>query len=59
MPPRLALYSYWRSSCSYRVRIALAHKGLLDMVEQIPVHLVRDGVCITAPPRPYRTPRQG
>ncbi len=26
--PPLALYSYWRSSCSYRVRIALALKGL-------------------------------
>ena len=24
----LKLYSYWRSSCSYRVRIALNHKGL-------------------------------
>lgn len=25
---RLALYSYWRSSCSWRVRIGLAWKGL-------------------------------
>eukprot|EP01128_Nolandella_sp_AFSM9_P000364 TRINITY_DN10524_c0_g1_i1.p1 TRINITY_DN10524_c0_g1~~TRINITY_DN10524_c0_g1_i1.p1 ORF type:complete len:230 (-),score=55.87 TRINITY_DN10524_c0_g1_i1:61-699(-) len=24
----LTLYSYWRSSCSYRVRICLAYKGL-------------------------------
>eukprot|EP01043_Picozoa_sp_COSAG02_P005063 COSAG02_NODE_135_length_34565_cov_80.368856_17_plen_62_part_00 len=40
----LRLYTYWRSSCSYRVRIALAHKGLLDSVEQVPIHLVRDGV---------------
>jgi maleylacetoacetate isomerase len=26
--PELTLYSYWRSSCSHRVRIALALKGL-------------------------------
>ncbi len=26
--PRMTLYSYWRSSCSHRVRIALAMKGL-------------------------------
>jgi len=25
---KLALYSYWRSSCSWRVRIGLHHKGL-------------------------------
>jgi maleylacetoacetate isomerase len=35
------LWSYWRSSCSYRVRIALALKGL--SAEQIPVHLVAGG----------------
>ena len=57
LPPQLAmaaanlrLYTYWRSSCSYRVRIALAHKGLLPSVEQVPVHLVRDGVRTTALP---------
>jgi len=38
---RLVLYSYWRSSAAYRVRIALNLKGL-DF-EQVPVHLVRDG----------------
>jgi maleylpyruvate isomerase len=27
-PPALTLHSYWRSSCSWRVRIALHHKGL-------------------------------
>ncbi len=27
-PPKLVLYNYWRSSSSYRVRIALAAKGL-------------------------------
>ena len=41
--PDMALYSYWRSSCSYRVRIVLAHKGLLEKVEYRPVHLVKDG----------------
>lgn len=37
----LILYSYWRSSASYRVRIALALKGLAHEIR--PVHLVRDG----------------
>lgn len=37
----LRLYSYWRSSCSWRVRIALAVKGI--GYEYVPVHLVRDG----------------
>jgi len=37
----VALYSYWRSSCSYRVRIALAHKGIA--YEYRPVNLIRDG----------------
>ena len=37
----LKLYSYWRSSCSYRVRIALNLK--LVAYETVPVHLVRDG----------------
>ncbi len=37
----MQLYSYFRSSASYRVRIALNLKGL--HYEQIPVHLVRDG----------------
>jgi maleylacetoacetate isomerase len=37
----LRLYSYWRSSASYRVRIALGCKGL-DF-EYVPVHLVRSG----------------
>lgn len=38
---RLTLYGYWRSSSSYRVRIALNLKGL-DYAQQ-PVNLVRDG----------------
>ena len=35
----MKLYSYWRSSCSYRVRIALGLKGL--SWETVPVHLVK------------------
>ncbi|HRO62451.1 maleylacetoacetate isomerase [Thermomonas sp.] len=38
---KLQLYSYWRSSAAYRVRIGLNLKGL--DYEIIPVHLVRDG----------------
>lgn len=37
----LQLYGYWRSSASYRVRIALNLKNLA--YEYIPVHLVKDG----------------
>ena len=33
------LYSYWRSSCSWRVRIALALKGV--DYENIPVNLLK------------------
>ena len=39
--PGLALYTYFRSSCSYRVRIALALKGLA--FEPRYIHLLRDG----------------
>lgn len=37
----LVLYSYWRSSAAYRVRIALNYLGLEHEIR--PVHLVRDG----------------
>lgn len=37
----LTLYSYWRSSAAYRVRIALHLKGLEFKI--VPVHLVRNG----------------
>ena len=39
--PSLQLYTYFRSSAAYRVRIALNLKGLT--FESIPVHLVNDG----------------
>ncbi|RDS79338.1 maleylacetoacetate isomerase [Dyella monticola] len=41
MSASLILYSYWRSSAAFRVRIALNLKGL--RYETRPVHLVRDG----------------
>lgn len=37
----MKLYTYWRSTASYRVRIALALKGI--EAEQAFVHLVRNG----------------
>lgn len=37
----LTLYTYWRSSAAYRVRIALELKGL--KAKQIPVHLLKGG----------------
>ena len=41
MSEPLQLYTYWRSSAAYRVRIGLNIKGLAH--ELVPVHLVRDG----------------
>jgi len=41
MEDKPILYSYWRSSCSWRVRIALQIAGI--EVEQKAVHLVKDG----------------
>jgi len=37
----MRLFTYWRSSASYRVRIALNLKGVACALQ--PVHLVRDG----------------
>lgn len=37
----IELYGYWRSSCTWRVRMALAFKGLAYDVR--PVHLLEDG----------------
>ena len=41
MDSTIRLYSYWRSSASYRVRIALNLKQLKH--EIVPVNLVKDG----------------
>ena len=41
MNDHLRLYSYWRSSAAYRVRIGLNLKGLA--YETVPVHLTREG----------------
>lgn len=41
MGDQLTLYSYWRSSAAYRVRIGLNLKSLA--YDTAPVHLVRDG----------------
>ena len=38
---RIKLYSYWRSSAAYRVRIALNLKGLA--YELLPVSLINNG----------------
>tara|TARA_B100001750_G_scaffold241636_1_gene253538 strand:+ start:1418 stop:2080 length:663 start_codon:yes stop_codon:yes gene_type:complete len=35
------LYSYWRSSASWRARIALGLKGIQPTI--VPIHLVKDG----------------
>lgn len=37
----MKLHSYWRSSCTYRVRIALFVKGVA--YDLVPVHLLKDG----------------
>lgn len=37
----MRLYNYWRSSASWRVRIALAHKGIA--YEYVAVNLIREG----------------
>lgn len=41
MSSNLLLYSYFRSSCAYRVRIALNLKGVPHSI--VPVHLLKDG----------------
>jgi maleylacetoacetate isomerase len=52
----LTLYSYWRSSAAYRVRIALNLKRLA--YQQVPVHLVRDGGQQHAPAYQALNPQQ-
>jgi len=41
----MSLYGYWRSGCTWRVRLVLALKGMTlgKEVDYIPVHLVKDG----------------
>src|SRR5262245_47319770 len=39
MGQELKLYSYWRSSCSWRVRLALQHKGIKHQL--VPVNLLK------------------
>ena len=43
--PLMTLYGYWRSGCTWRVRLTLALKGftLGKDIEYLPVHLVKDG----------------
>ncbi len=55
MAEQLRLYSYWRSSAAYRVRIGLNLKGLA--YETVPVHLVRDGGQQHAPDYVARNPQ--
>lgn len=51
----MKLYSYFRSSASYRVRIALNLKGLA--YETIPVHLLRQGGAQFSPEYLKRNPQ--
>jgi maleylacetoacetate isomerase len=51
---KLKLYGYWRSSASYRVRIALHLKQL--KYESIPVHLVNNGGEQTSEAYKYLNP---
>lgn len=41
----MTMYGYWRSGCSWRVRLCLALKGFTfgKDVDFVPVHLVKDG----------------
>jgi len=52
----IRLYSYWRSSAAYRVRIALNLKGM--PFETVPVHLVRDGGEQHKPPLSDLNPQE-
>jgi maleylpyruvate isomerase len=52
----MKLYGYWRSSSSWRVRIALAYKNIA--YENIPVHLLQDGGQQHAPGHASRNPME-
>ena len=56
MDAELTLYSYWRSSAAYRVRIGLNLKGLAYTLA--PVHLLRDGGQQHAPDYAALNPQQ-
>ncbi|MFT4196342.1 MAG: maleylacetoacetate isomerase [Pseudoxanthomonas sp.] len=56
MSEGLRLYTYWRSSAAWRVRIGLELKGLA--CEQRPVHLLRDGGGQHAPHYARLNPQQ-
>lgn len=56
MSAPLTLYTYWRSSAAFRVRIALHLKGL--PFDSVPVHLVRDGGEQHAPAYAARNPQR-
>ena len=56
MSESLQLYSYWRSSAAYRVRIGLNLKRLDYAL--VPVHLVRDGGQQHAPDYAALNPQQ-
>jgi maleylpyruvate isomerase len=51
----MKLYGYFRSSAAYRVRIALNLKGIT--VENVPVHLLRDGGQQKLPSHLKRSPQ--
>ena len=52
----IKLYSYWRSSAAFRVRIALNLKGLIYDI--LPVHLTEDGGAQHKPPFSDINPQQ-
>ena len=54
-PRRFRLYSYFRSSAAYRVRIALNLKGI--EAELVPVHLLKDGGQQNRPDYRARNPQ--
>ncbi len=56
MGDALTLYSYWRSSAAYRVRIGLNLKGLAYRLQA--VHLLRDGGRQRAPDYRALNPQQ-
>src|SRR5260221_6628809 len=51
----MKLYGYFRSSATYRVRIALNLKGIT--VEHVPVHLLKDGGQQKLPAHLARNPQ--